>query len=347
MSAVDPWPQASILASLPATARLAPCFDVGRLRADVQRLHASGWQEIRIVSGDGLGDYATKLDWRTIPLRSIGGDPDRGDAGGPDLRDFADTPWRARLPYISEVLAAIPARLGAARLMALGPGARTPTHSDTKCGLPWGMLRLHVPIVTVPEATLSIAGEVHCWEPGTVWYADFTRGHLVENTGTRTRVHLVIDACVQPELLDLFPAPFQVAAVREGSMFEPAAVPLRADQADALRCRFDMPAAFRSWEEPDGEFCRDTSTVPASVDRLDGGLGLYLAGSPAFGLVHLGAGEFRFAGWTAERTLQVCPGEPDSPSVTLRTRVGSQVRSLLIPAEAPSAVPGHAGRREA
>src|ERR1700691_6252459 len=120
MSAVDPWPQAPMLADLPATAQLALRFDPERLRADLERLRASRWTDIRIVSGDGLGDYATKLDWRTIPLRSIGGDGDRGDAGGPDLRDFADTPWLADLPYLAEVLAAIPAPLGSARLLALG-----------------------------------------------------------------------------------------------------------------------------------------------------------------------------------------------------------------------------------
>src|SRR5256885_2699668 len=157
MSAVDPWPQAPMLADLPPTAQLPLRFAPARLQAELRQLRAIRWNEIRIVSGDGLGDYATALDWRAIPLRSIGGDGDRGDAGGPGLRDFADTPWLARLPYFAEVLAAIPSSVTSARLMALGPGARTPVHSDTKLGLPWGTVRLHVPIIVVPEATLTIA----------------------------------------------------------------------------------------------------------------------------------------------------------------------------------------------
>lgn len=331
MSAVDPWPQAPMLTDLPATAQLALRFDPERLRADLERLRASRWTDIRIVSGDGLGDYATRLDWRTIPLRSIGGDGDRGDAGGPDLRDFADTPWLADLPYLAEVLAAIPAPLGSARLLALGPGASSPIHSDTKLGLPWGSVRLHVPILTTPEATLLIAGERHCWAPGTLWYADFTRGHLVENTGTRMRVHLVLDAHATPALLDLFPSQFQTSAVRDGSVLQPDAVPLGAEQADSLRCCFDLPASFRSWEEPDGAFLADQQTVRASVDRYASGLALHVDGDPAFGLVHLGAGEFRFAGWTTERTVQVSPGG-SAAQVTLRTRVGDQVRTRPIPA---------------
>ncbi|HXP18658.1 MAG TPA: aspartyl/asparaginyl beta-hydroxylase domain-containing protein [Streptosporangiaceae bacterium] len=349
MSAVDPWPQAPILSELPPTARLAVTFDLGRLLADVARIRVTNWKEIRIVSGDGLGDYATKLDWRTIPLRSIGGDGNRGDAGGPDLADFADTPWLAQLPYLAEVLAAIPGRLAAARLMALGPGASIPVHSDSKCGLPWGRVRLHVPIVTMPEAALFIADERHCWGAGEVWYADFTRGHTVSNTGTRTRVHLVVDVYVTPELLALFPAEFRTGAVRDGSMFEPPDVPLPAAQADQLRCGFGLPRSFRSWEEPDGEFLRDQPTTAAAVDAYNGGVALYLSDEPAFGLVHVGAGEFRFAGWTAERTIQPSRSAAGELSVTLRSRVGSRVNARTIPAAPitdrpkPGAAPERAG----
>ena len=332
MSAVDPWPQAPILATLPPTARLDLSFDVARLLEDLEQIRATTWKEIRIVSGEGIGDYATKLDWRTIPLRSIGGDGDRGDAGGPDLADFADTPWLTRLPYLAEVLKAIPARLASVRLMALGPGARTPVHSDTKVGLPWGSARLHVPIVTMPEATLTIADEVHCWQPGTVWYADFTRGHMVQNTGDTVRVHLVIDSLATPALLSLFPPVFHGAAVHENTIFEPEADHPAPGGLEALRCRFTMPESFRSWEEPEGAFLRDQPGVPASVDRHAGGLARYLDGEPVYGLVHRGAGEFRFAGWTAERTLRVVRGE--DMKVVLRTRVGDRMLSRTLDAQA-------------
>jgi len=343
MSAVDPWPQAPILSALPPTAKLAPAFDPIRMRAEVAQITNNGWKEIRIVSGDGLGDYATSLDWRTVPLRSIGGDGSRGDAGGPDLRDFADTPWLPRLPYLAEVLAAIPAPLAAVRLMALGPGAKTPVHSDSKCGLPWGMVRLHIPVITVPEATLTIADEIHCWAAGTLWYADFTRGHMVANTGTRTRVHLVIDAWTTRELLELFPPEFRTPEVIQGTVFQPPDAPLAEAHADNLHCAFKLPASFRSWEEADGEFLIDQPSVAAAIDRLDDGLGLYLENQPAFGLVHVGGGEFRFAGWTAERTIQVSRSDAGEISVILRSRVGSQVKSRTLPAKT-TALPSHAAR---
>jgi hypothetical protein len=334
MSAVDPWPQAPILSALPPTARLTLAFDPAKLRADLAHVTNNGWQEIRIVSGDGLGDYATALDWRTVPLRSIGGDGSRGDAGGPDLHDFADTPWLARLPSFAELLTTIPAQLAAVRLMALGPGAKTPVHSDSKCGLPWGMVRLHVPIITVPEATLTIADEVHCWEAGTLRYADFTRGHMVANTGTRTRVHLVIDVWATHELLELFPPVFHAPEVIRGTLFQPPDAPLAGPHADSLHCAFSMPTSFRSWEEADGEFLLDQPTVPAAIGRLGAGLGLYLEDKPAFGLVHVGDGEFRFAGWTVERTIQVQRTTAGEVSVTLRSKVGSGVKSRTLPAKA-------------
>lgn len=331
MSAVDPWPQAPVLASLPPTAQLTLRFDPALLQSDLRQLQATRWRAIRIVSGDGLGDYATALDWRAIPLRSIGGDGDRGDAGGPGLLDFADTPWLDRLPYLAEVLAGIPSPIASARLMALGPGARTPMHSDTKVGIPWGVVRLHIPIIVVPEATLTIAGERHCWPPGTVWYADFTRGHMVENSGSRTRVHLVIDAGVTPRLLTMFPDAFRSPAAQQGSLFEPPPAELDTDRLDDLRCAFDLPESFCDWEEPDGAFLRDRRMARAVIDRYQNGLALYLGGEPAFGLVHVGGGEFRFAGWTAERTVQISPGATD---VTLRTRVGRQVHTLRLSADA-------------
>jgi Aspartyl/Asparaginyl beta-hydroxylase len=332
VSAVDPWPLAPVLAGLPPVAQLAPHFDVQRLHADLQQLQARRWKDIRTIAGDGLGNYVTKLDWRTIPLRSIGGDGERGDAGGPGLQGYANTPWLSDMPYLAEVLAAIPAPIGSARLMALGPGASSPVHSDTKIGFPWGSVRLHVPIVTTPEATLLIAEQRHYWAPGSLWYADFTRSHMVENTGHQTRVHLVFDAFVTSELLDLFPAEFQTAAVRECSVLLRPEVPLQPEQVDVLRCSFDLPASFRSWDEPDGAFLRDQEKVPACVDRYASGLALHLDGSPAFRLIHVGSGEFRFAGWTTERTLQISPNG-GATEVTLRTRVGDQVRTLSIQAD--------------
>jgi hypothetical protein len=330
MSNIDNWPKAEILTSLPATARLEPRFDTDLLRADLAKTRGANWAQPRIVDSEGVGRYATVMDWRTISLRSIGGDPGRTDPGGPELADFADTPLRHHLPYISMVLSSIPAPLRCARLMALGPGAESPRHLDTKCGLPWGNVRLHVPLVTTPGAVLEISGETHCWQPGELWYADFTRMHIVRNTDATTRVHLVIDTVPTKELVQLFPDEFASPAVLAETLMACDAAPLTAAELSEVRRSFDLPASFRSFEEADGEFTKDNTLRPAAVDRYGDGLALFVAGEPAVALVHVGAREFRFAGWTTERTIQVAPRN----EVILRSRVGATTFESRHPARA-------------
>ncbi|MFF0451184.1 hypothetical protein ACFYT4_33205 [Streptomyces sp. NPDC004609] len=52
----------------------------------------------------------------------------------------------------------IPAPLNAVRLMALGPGAVSKAHCDPKYRLDRGLVRLHIPIVTDPQAVLVLDG---------------------------------------------------------------------------------------------------------------------------------------------------------------------------------------------
>jgi hypothetical protein len=333
MSDFEPWPQAEVLRLLPPVARLSLDFDPTELLADLSVLRERPWTQPRIYSGEGVGRDATKLDWRSLPLRSIGGDDGRTDPGGPALQEFADTGWLAKAPYLASVLSKIPAPLRCVRLMALGPGAESPFHSDTKCGLPWGTVRLHVPIVTTPGAVLEISTDspdpaeviTTCWQPGELWYADFTRPHLVRNTDQVTRIHLVIDAQVTGALLDLFPEPFHRVEVRTGTVFAREEKGL-ADLA-AMRTAFSIPESFRSFEEPDGQFVSSTDLVPATIAPHDERLALFLDGEPSLALVHLGGGEFRFAGWTPERTIAL---SADGTSIALRSRVGGRVTERVL-----------------
>lgn len=337
MSQTDNWPQAPILAALPEVARLRLQYDVGLLRADLAKLSGTRWMQPRIVSGDGLGSYVTDLDWRSLSLCSPGGDPERTDAGGPGLVEFADTPRLTQTPYFAEVLASIPAPLRAVRLMALGPGAESPYHCDTRYGLPWGTLRLHIPVITTPGAILVIGENTHVWSPGKLWYADFTRMHLVRNVDPVTRVHLVIDCQPTEKLLELMPAAFQSSAVRENTLFAASEPPLSEADLGKLRCRFALPRSFASFEEPNGAFTTDQDSWSARIDRYNDGLGLYTDDGPMFRLVPVGPAEFRFAGWSRERTVAVRRADGGTPRVRLCTRVGAVVRSLEMPAAPLSA----------
>ncbi|MFI9811223.1 aspartyl/asparaginyl beta-hydroxylase domain-containing protein [Saccharothrix variisporea] len=328
MQAVDPWPAAPVLAQLPPVARLAAAFDSDALREDLASIDAGTWSAINIMTGDGVGLPSTTLDWRTIPLRSIGGAADRTDPGGPELADFADTPWLDRLPAFREVLAAIPGPLRSARLMALGPGAESPLHSDTKVGLPWGTVRLHVPVRTLPEAILVLDGETYCWEPGGLWYADFTRAHLVRNTGAERRIHLVVDVVVTDDLLALFPPVFREPSNRAGYLVQQRFGDTAVDDPSPV-CAFEAPRSFLSFEAADGAHLDDDQLVPMSVEDVDGALVLVADRKPRFRLLPVGDGEFRFAGWTRERTVEI-----GDDHVTLHTRKGgSEIWSRRVPAQ--------------
>ncbi|WP_052809873.1 aspartyl/asparaginyl beta-hydroxylase domain-containing protein [Streptomonospora alba] len=321
----------STLDDLPDAVRLEREYDVPRLVADLKQITGHQWQRQRYFSDTGVGTEVS-YDWTVLPLRSPGGGDDRTDPGGPGLVDHADTGWLARTPYFARILAELPVPLRAVRLMALGPGAATRKHVDTKYGFPWGTLRLHIPITTVPEATLEFGDDVYRWQPGTLWFGNFCRPHRVSNTGTGNRVHMVIDTHVTPELVELFPAELREALAEPDVVFARPEQPLDPGGASRRRCRFAMPKPFTSWEDDD-EFRTSDALVDASIDWAQGQLAVHLDGSPALGLVHLGEGEFRFRGWTDERWIRV-EGQGDGMTVTLFNRRGSEVRSRNCPAAA-------------
>ncbi|WP_103341269.1 aspartyl/asparaginyl beta-hydroxylase domain-containing protein [Amycolatopsis sp. CA-126428] len=311
----------------PSAARLLPVFDPDRLSADVDELNRTQWALQRNFTTTGPGRWAA-FDWRALPLRSPTGSVERTDPGGAGLDDFADTPWLEQAPYLAEVIRSVPAPLRTVRLLALGAGARSKVHFETKIGLPWANVRLHVPIITNPGASLMIDGVVHRWQPGSFWFGDFSRWHQVTNDGDRVRVHMIIDSFLTPELLKLFPQSFLDQLSGDDVLFIRPEVPLA--DLEPYRCAFDVPVAFTDWEEADGEFLLPQPRVRGAIEVRDGRLVLAVDGSPRFALTHVGDGEFRFAGWTEERTIHLLPG---GTGVVLRTRQGASVRELAVPVE--------------
>ncbi|MFF6829519.1 aspartyl/asparaginyl beta-hydroxylase domain-containing protein [Streptomyces longwoodensis] len=324
---------ASLVSTPPMPAegvRLRPSFDAGRLLRELTSVREHTWDQQRVYTEDGVG-AATAVDWRCLALRSPGGDGDRTDPGGPGPRDFADTVWLDRIPYVREVLDSIPAPLHAVRFMALGPDTVGIDHTDPKYGPRWGVGRLHVPVVTNPGAVLVLDGVEHRWQPGEFWFGDFSRLHRVQNTGTEARVHLVIDVLVTPGLASLFPDGWQEYFRGGEVLYNRQQCPQTADERRRLNTRFPVPATFHLWEDDTPLSAAPpqiTATLAEDGDRMT----LRLPGDRVFALVHLGDNEYRLAGWSEERTLQVFPDGPD-PKVVLRTREGSQVKELTVSAE--------------
>jgi Aspartyl/Asparaginyl beta-hydroxylase len=311
--------------ALPACVPLERHYDVDKLTADLSRLRdARTWGLNRSVGADGLMDEEQE-DWRILPLRSPGGSPQRTDAGGPGLRDFADTPWLAQAPAIAGLLAGIPAPLHAVRLMALGPGARVYEHRDGNLGIPWSTVRLHVPLQTNPGVVTAFEGSEHHWAAGRLWYGDFDRPHYVANRGGDDRIHLVIDCLVTVPLLELFPRSFLDALAWSEVLVSRDQVPLNPFELTGYCRTFPVPSEFLDWSQ-DG--CPDED-LQAGIGADDGHLVLSVAGEPRFGLEHVGSGEFRPLGWSDERTLRLPPG---GGHVTFTVRKGSSVTQWSRPA---------------
>ncbi|MGW1178516.1 aspartyl/asparaginyl beta-hydroxylase domain-containing protein [Kitasatospora sp. NPDC002543] len=324
-----------------AAVQLKGEYDVDRLLAELHDLERTTWAAQRTYGESLEPGEATELDWRVLPLRSPEGSDERTDPGGLGLVGYAGTSWLARAPYMASILDALPTELRAVRLMSLGVGAEVDEHRDVPYGLPAGWVRLHIPLVTNDQAVLTLGGEKHTWQPGTLWFGDFSRLHSVRNDGTERRVHMVIDAYVNHELLELFPAEFHDELRWSDVLLNRPELPLVETELPSFACEFPLPDAFLYGESEELAAADDQHTadaVSASPDRAgrirvdNERLVLDVDGEPRAGLVHLGEGEFRAMGWTAERTLKIEPTGVGGPRIRLRMRWGSRMEEVIRPA---------------
>ena len=185
--------------AIPDRLRLPLAFDAAALAADLERLADTQW----------IAHFVTQNyegDWSVIPLRAKAGatHPVMMIYSDPTCRDFADTPFLEAAPAIRAALATFACPLEAVRLMRLAPGAIIKPHVDPDLAFEHGSVRLHVPIATNPDVFFYLNGQRVVLEPGSAWYLRLSDLHSVENRGPTARVHLVIDARVDPWLETLF-----------------------------------------------------------------------------------------------------------------------------------------------
>jgi aspartate beta-hydroxylase len=313
-------------------ARLKGNFDVDRLLTELAVLERAQWapQQTFGKSLEPTDDGVP--DWLILPLRSPGGRSDRTDPGGPGLVEYSDTLWMQKVPYIRSIVYDLPTELRSVRLMSLGPGAEVFEHRDKPIGLPAGWVRLHIPLATNEDAVCTLDGEPHTWQPGTFWFGDWSLPHSVRNGGSERRVHLVIDAYVTLELLELFPAEFRDRIHWADVLLHRPVLPLNEEELVRFEGRFALPDGFLSGDPE--ELLETVKPDRAAQLRVDAGrLLLDVDGKPRVGLFHLGEGEFRTQGWSAERTLKV---EPAERGLRIRCRVRRGARLFEVVREAVS-----------
>jgi hypothetical protein len=191
----------------PDRLRLPLHFDATPLAGDVEALQGTEW--IRHFVPDNY-----EGDWSVIPLRGKAGatHPIMMIYSDPLCHDFADTPFLAACPHIRAVLARFECPLEAVRLMRLGAGSIIKEHTDFDLNFEMGTVRIHIPIVTSPEVVFMLNHSRVVLEAGSAWYLRLSDPHSVINPGPDARVHLVIDAIVNPWLEALFQSAMAEAA---------------------------------------------------------------------------------------------------------------------------------------
>jgi hypothetical protein len=187
--------------------------------------------------------YANAVNEGTMyvaPLLSPGGDPRAlGHCAG--RKDFAPTPLLARCDYFREVLDSLPCPKLSARLIRMPAGHGLVPHRDNWRGFRFGVLRLHVPILTNPGVKFLIGSASFRWRAGELWYGEFSAEHSVKNAGKLPRTHLVVDVLITPELLKLFPKPFLRPALRHGITMAPAPFLLPRKDLEKFVGEFELP----------------------------------------------------------------------------------------------------------
>jgi Aspartyl/Asparaginyl beta-hydroxylase len=175
--------------------RLALRFDAAAMRRDLAQLAASDWVD-HFVTQNYSGT------WTVLPLRAPAGatHPIKMIYSDPGCESFVDTPLLAKCPAFQHVLAAFECPLQAVRVMKLTPRSAIKPHTDFDLGAEHGRARLHIAVATNPDVEFVLNGTRAVLEEGECWYLRLSDTHAVANLGTTDRIHLVIDARVNPWL---------------------------------------------------------------------------------------------------------------------------------------------------
>ncbi len=157
--------------------RLAVRFDAARLSEEVASLPDGAWAK----HPNGIeGNSALRL------VSADGGENDEV------FGLMQPTAYLRQCPYMRQALSSFGVVWSRARLMRLGPKSTVPEHADINYQW-YYRVRMHIPIVTLPEVRFHCGGQSVHMAPGEAWIFDNWRLHHVENPTDKARIHLVAD----------------------------------------------------------------------------------------------------------------------------------------------------------
>ncbi len=260
--------------------------------------------------------------WKGLSLRAQGGKWDRTDPGGPGLEDYQNTEILEYTPYFKEIVESFDCHLRTVRLSLLPPGYRIEEHCDTFSDFKYGQIRLHIPIQTNPGVEMHIDGEKCYMAPGELWYGDYSKPHKVFNNSNEYRVHIILDATINENIMELFPEEFRSCVETEGVLYyqEPRYLPV--ERLREYECKFYIPASLMKgiFEMDDGIPGYFMAEMRVQEEKLT----LIVDGRPLISLAYLGKHRFMMVGWTNERYFEFKMGESCVQSLKLVMRIANK-----------------------
>jgi hypothetical protein len=284
-----------VVATDPVAVRLPRTYDVARLKRDLEAVR-------HVDQAPQPGPYHAG-EWKGVALYSMGG-TQSVFPGAPGLDRYQATEVLAHTPYFKEILDELDCPKEVVRVLTLPPGGHIKEHFDFHTNFRYGLVRLHIPIITHPDVEFRIAGERVRWQEGELWYGDFSKVHSVQNHSSITRVHIVADVLINEFLLGLFPPDFVARRRAEGISLSQAPISVSDAELRRYLCDFQVPGEVMPLFTIGKSLFSLTKGARGSIRLIDGKLVVFLDHEPAFRLEKIADDTFAISGLPSGITLR-------------------------------------------
>ena len=119
-------------------------------------------------------------------------------------------PLDLKLPFVKKILNEL--GIENAELIDfyyLDPGTKLHTHRDLTGASLNNRLRFHVPVITNEGVKFTVDGASITMKPGDLWCLDTSYKHSVQNNGSQSRIHIVIECNISEKIRQNIPNDFK------------------------------------------------------------------------------------------------------------------------------------------